>query len=462
MDFKVIDRWLEEAMPEFEKDLAELVSYNSVEAPAEDKAPFGREVAGALESAVSMAEKFGFSVRNEAYYGVADWGDAEGSKDGFMAVLGHLDVVPALPEDWSHDPFEMTAVGDRLYGRGTMDDKGPMLAAIYAAASLKAAGYEPRVPLRFIFGTNEETGMAGVARYVQTESMPLGGFTPDAEWPVVIGEKGICHFTLSADWDEGEGGSLRLVSADSGTAANIVPAKAKAVFEIGEGAELSFPAEDGIETVLDGEQIVISASGVAAHGSTPEQGDNALTKLLRYLARLDFAPAGAKAFLSKLCALTQDDKNGADMGLAGSDEYSVTTVSPNVLHVSGSCGSLLCDMRFRITDEPEKYEKLLAGLAEKEGFTLDAGHVTRPLFVREDSDLVQGLLSAYREVTGDMHEPLIIGGGTYAKVIPGMVAFGCEPIDEPSRAHQADEYAERGELLRAAKVYARAIYNITK
>ena len=462
MDFKIIDKWLEEAMPQFEKDLAELVSYNSVEAPAEDGAPFGREVAGALKSAMSMTQRLGFSSRNEGYYGVADWGDAEGSNGSFMAVLGHLDVVPALPEDWTHDPFEMTVVGDRLYGRGTMDDKGPMLAAVYAAAALKAAGYEPRVPLRFIFGTNEETGMAGVARYVKTETMPAGGFTPDSEWPVVIGEKGICHFKLSAKWDAEETGALRLVSVDCGSAANIVPAKAKAVFELGEGAELSFPAAEEIETVLDGEQIVITASGVAAHGSTPEQGDNALTKLLRYLAGLDYAPSGAKAYLDRLCALTADDKTGADMGLAGKDEYSVTTVSPNVLHADAGSGCLLCDMRFRITDEPERYVELLSGLAQREGFTLDTGHVTRPLFVREDSDLVKGLLSAYRDVTGDMHEPLIRGGGTYAKVIPGMVAFGCEPIDEPSRAHQADEYAARGELLRAAKVYARAIYNITK
>ncbi len=150
------------------------------------------------------------------------------------------------------------------------------------------------------------------------------------------------------------------------------------------------------------------------------------------------------------------------MGLAGSDEYSVTTVSPNVLHVTPLCGTLTCDMRLRITDQPDKYEKLIADLAVREGFESDAPRASKPLFVREDSDLVQGLLAAYREVTGDMTAPLIIGGGTYAKVIPGMVAFGCEPVDAPSRAHQADEYATREELLTAARVYARAIYNITK
>ena len=449
-------------MPALEADLAELVSFYSVEGPAEPGAPFGREVADTLERALAQADRLGFATRSEGYYGVADYGDVAGSGGQFMAVLGHLDVVPAVAEEWSHDPFSLTVDGGRLYGRGTMDDKGPMLAALYAAAALKAAGWQPCIPLRFIFGTNEETGMAGVARYTQTEAMPLGGFTPDAEWPVVIGEKGICHFKLSKSWDADEGGFLNLLSVDSGTAANIVPASAVARFSLGEGAELSFPAADGIETTLDGEEIVITASGIAAHGSTPELADNALTKLLRYLAGLDYAPAGAKAFLDRLCELTRDDKHGEDMGLAGSDEYSVTTVSPNVLHVTPLCGTLTCDMRFRITDQPDKYEKLIADLAVREGFESDAPRASKPLFVREDSDLVQGLLAAYREVTGDMTAPLIIGGGTYAKVIPGMVAFGCEPVDAPSRAHQADEYATREELLTAARVYARAIYNITK
>lgn len=462
MDFKKIDKWLEEKLPEMEKDLAELVKHNSVEGEPAPDAPFGAEVETTLKDALQVAERLGFSTRNEHYYGIADMRAANDAGD-FYAVLGHLDVVPAVPQDWEHDPFTLTAEGDRLYGRGTMDDKGPMLAAMYGAAALVEAGFEPALPVRFIFGTNEETHMAGVEKYKELEKMPIGGFTPDAEWPLVIGEKGICQFNIRRQWDgSAEEGFLILNKIDAGTANNIVPAKAEARFEIGEGAELQFPEEEDITVVLDGEEIVITAYGTAAHGSTPEQGDNALTKLLRYIDRLDFSPAPAKAFVADLVRLTADDKTGKDMGLSGSDEYSVTTVSPNILHMDGAGGTLTNDMRYRVTDKPEKYKKLLAQLAERENVSVDYSHVTAPLFADKTAPLVSSLLSAYRDVTGDMTEPLVIGGGTYAKVIPGMVAFGCEPIDEPSRAHQADEYITRAELLSAARVYARAIYNLAK
>ncbi|MBQ9388316.1 MAG: Sapep family Mn(2+)-dependent dipeptidase [Lachnospiraceae bacterium] len=463
MNFNDIDKWLEEKLPEMEKDLAELVKHNSIEAESAPDAPFGTEVEAALEDALKVAERLGFSTRNEHYYGIADMGGTAGEDGDFYAVLGHLDVVPAVPRDWEHDPFSLTAEGDRLYGRGTMDDKGPMLAALYGAAALAKAGFEPDAFVRFIFGTNEETHMAGVKKYKEREKMPIGGFTPDADWPLVIGEKGICQFNVGRQWiDAEEKAFLILNKINAGTANNIVPAMAEARFEIGEGAELQFADSEDITVVLDGEEIVITAYGTAAHGSAPEQGDNALTKLLRYIDRLDFSPAPAKAFVADLVRLTADDKTGKDMGLSGSDEYSVTTVSPNILHMDRAGGTLTNDMRYRVTDKPEKYKKLLAQLAERENVSVDYSHVTAPLFADKTAPLVSSLLSAYRDVTGDMTEPLVIGGGTYAKVIPGMVAFGCEPVDEPSRAHQADEYITRAELLSAARVYARAIYNLTK
>lgn len=464
MDFSVVDKWLEKNLPDMEADLAGLVRHNSVEAKAEGDAPFGAEVEAALKAALDAAERLGFSVRNEHYYGIADMGDVEGSDGNFYAVLGHLDVVPAQPQEWEHDPFELFEDDGKLFGRGSIDDKGPVLAALYGAAALKKFGFEPQKPLRFIFGTNEETKMAGVAEYVKKEKMPLGGFTPDAEWPVVIGEKGIFHFELASKWnqDDAKDEPLTLISFESGTAKNIVPAKAQARFAINEGAELSFPDAEDVMVGLDGEDILITAYGIAAHGSTPEQGDNALTKLLHYIKDIKFGPAGAKDFVCKLDRLTIDDKNGSEMGFALSDDLSETTVSPNMLQINETEGSLLCDMRFAVTHNSEKYRQLLEELAQKEHLTAKHAAAAEPLFVSADTPLVKSLLKAYRDVTGDMRDPLIIGGGTYAKVIPNMVAFGCEPTDEPGRAHQANEYITADELLRAAKVYARAVYNLSK
>lgn len=452
MDFTKVDALLEQSLPAMERDLKALVDIPSVEAPADGAgAPFGREVQRALHQALAICQDMGLVTCDlDGYCGYADLVGASAEQVG---VLGHLDVVPADPADWSHPPYCSETVDDRIYGRGTLDDKGPMLAALYGAKALKEAGIPLTKTVRFIFGCNEETGMACMEHYLQCCPPPSCGFTPDAEWPLIVGEKGIMHYTLSAAWEKAECGA-RLRRLDCGSAANVIPARAEAVL-LDLAGEL--PAAEGITIARSGNETRITAAGVAAHASTPEEGDNALAKLLRYLAGLSFAPAAAKDAVERLARLTVDDCHGTGFGVAGQDELSRTTHAPTVCHFTEEGFSLTCDMRFRLSDRSEKYLTLLSALAEREGFVFHPLTYQDPLYLGAEHPLADKLLESYRDVTGNMAPPIIIGGGTYAKVMPNFLAFGPEPYGEPARAHQADEHITRRELLEAAKIYARAI-----
>ena len=458
MDFQYVDTLIDASLAAMEKDLAALVRYPSVQAaPGAPGAPFGAAVRGALEETLRITKRLGFTA--EDMDGYCCYADAAGKGEEMVGVLGHLDIVPADARDWKYDPFTMTKEDGKLYGRGTMDDKGPMIAALYGMKALLNAGFEPDKTVRFIFGCNEETGMLCMDHYIAHAPCPRGGFTPDGEWPLIVGEKGIMHYQLNADWDAaGAAAGAKLVKIESGAAANVVPAAATAVLR--DAGEL--PAAEGLRFEKNGRDLTLTMLGAAAHASTPEEGENALAKLLRYLSKLDFGPAGAKKYVDTMARLTADELHGAAMGVNTADALSVTTNAPTVCRLDETGAEMTLDMRFRLSDKMDFYIDHLTKLAAENGLTFVKETCQNPLYLGNDNPLGQQLLESYREVTGDMTEPLVIGGGTYAKKMEGFLAFGPEPLGAPTRAHQANEYFTEDELLTAAKIYARAIYRMAK
>ncbi len=458
VDFDRIDAALESYYPQMERDLLALISYPSVQGEPDWRAPFGQDVRDALDFALGVAVTLGFRAEDvDGYVGLAD---LEGYSDEQVGVLCHLDVVPARAEDWTVcPPFEPCVKEGRIYGRGALDDKGPTIAALYGAAVLADFGVPLSKTVRFILGCNEESGMECVKYYLSKFDPPECGFTPDGRFPLVNGEKGICHFALSARWPAEEAGP-RLLSLRAGSAANIVPARAEAVFS--PDTELRFHGEEGITLSQRDGCLVVTAEGKAAHGSLPEQGRNALTELVRFLAAQSFAPEGAHAYLSRLAQLLADDKYGAGLGLAEDDGLSPLTCSPNLLTVDGDGATLTCDCRFPVRGKSDDLLAKLNALAAAEGWELTVPTLHQPLYMAPDTELARELLAAYREVSGDPHEPIVMGCGTYAKAFPNFLAFGAEAAESPGLAHQADEYFSSADLLLCAKVYARAIYRLAK
>lgn len=168
------------------RDVRRLVRIDSVETPAQPGAPFGPGVKCALEAALEIGQGMGFSIVDlDGHIGYVEYGQGE----DYVCAIGHVDVVP--PKDgWKQPPFSGYLEDGILYGRGVLDNKGPILACLYGLYALKELGYEPSHKIRIIFGCDEETGFEDLRYYLEKEQPPVYGFTPDCKFPVVYAERG--------------------------------------------------------------------------------------------------------------------------------------------------------------------------------------------------------------------------------------------------------------------------------
>ena len=412
------------------RDLRRLISHNSVKGQPEEGAPNGKAAAQCLKEALEIAGELGFSTRIVGgYAGEASLGQSE----DYVAVLGHLDIVPA-GNDWNHNPFQGELREGKIYGRGTNDDKGPLLAAMYALKALKDENAALGSQVRIIMGTSEETGGPDIENYLKTNNQPKAGFTPDAAFPVINAEKGILNFKLSKELKTRE---ISILELSGGNAANMVPDKASLIYQIG---ETKYP---------------MVLKGVSAHGSTPEKGKNAILKLFRSMRQLDRRLTKDLDFILEAFS----DYKGEHLGIGLSDEPS-GELSVNLGMMDFQSGILTLEVNLRIpvtftdADVKDRLRLKFAG----SGFTISFGEFTPPLYYPEDYPMINTLMEVYRTVTGDVGaKPMAIGGGTYAKEMNNVVAFGPGLPGREDVDHIADEYIYFEDLITWTNIYAQAI-----
>lgn len=408
-----------------------LIRTDSVEKPAVEGKPFGDGVAECLDIALDEMKRNGFAVKNgDYYYGYGEVGEGE-----LFGVLAHLDVVP-VGSGWTHDPFGAEEVDNKVFGRGALDDKGPFAAALYAAIKLLREGRVPKKRLRFIVGCDEESGWKCIDRYVKQEEMPSVGISPDSDFPVINCEKGIVYHTIKAPLPQG------VVSIQGGDRANMVPNFAKAVLENSLHNE-SVLSDNGVEYKEEGDVFVVETTGVSAHGSHPEQGDNAIIKLLDILALFDEN--------MKEIGDAFRDYTGKNIGLDMKDEVSgALTLNLGCVRTEGTDVVFELDIRHPVTVAKDDITAILKHNLKAD---VEQGFFHLPLYVAKDDPLVTALLESYEEVTGEKAEPLSIGGGTYARALPLGVAFGpCFPNGN-SGMHCADEYMDLDDFERMIDIY---------
>lgn len=219
-----LTKWVDQNKQAMVETLQQAVRIKSVREDAKPGKPFGDGPAKCLDFMLKKAADMGFTTENvDNYMGWCEYG--EGPQ--MVAVLGHLDVVPE-GDGWDRDPYSGDCDGTNVYGRGTMDDKGPTTAALYALKALKDSGVPLKRRIRILFGTNEETGSADMKHYLEKGGeIPVCGFTPDGEYPVINGEKGIINVTFSKKYTQS--GPVVLKSLKGGSAFNVVPALAEAI-----------------------------------------------------------------------------------------------------------------------------------------------------------------------------------------------------------------------------------------
>ena len=445
------------------KDLFELLSVRSIlGTDITEETPFGSGPREALDLILSFGERDGYKtklVENKA-------GHIEvGQGDELFGILGHVDVVPVVEADWTSHPFKPEIRDGKIFARGSLDDKGPTMAAYYAVKLLDKLGVKWNKRVRVIIGSDEETGFRCVEAYFKHEEQPASGFTPDAMFPLVYAEKARATFDHKLKFVLEDGNyNYKLVKFNGGQVLNMVIASAKAEL-VGEVSDIKEKFENFlVQEKLDGEVTVedtikLTLKGKAAHGSTPQYGINGATKLAEFLSTLGLDNNG-KNFVDYIVEKLANDPFGEKLGIDYSDnEMGEATYNYGILDydLEKKVGIVSTDCR-----HPMKFD-LVARLngVKVDNIDIEVTSTKEAHYVPKDDELVTTLMDVYRKHTGDTkNDAFVLGGGTYARCLKKGVAFGLLFPGKEDTMHQANEYLEVEDLLLATAIYAEGIYKL--
>ena len=445
------------------KDLFELLSVRSIlGTDITEETPFGSGPREALDLILSFGERDGYKtklVENKA-------GHIEvGQGEELFGILGHVDVVPVVEADWTSHPFKPEIRDGKIFARGSLDDKGPTMAAYYAVKLLDKLGVKWNKRVRVIIGSDEETGFRCVEAYFKHEEQPASGFTPDAMFPLVYAEKARATFDHKLKFVVEDGNyNYKLVKFNGGQVLNMVIASAKAEL-VGEVSDIKEKFENFlVQEKLDGEVTVedtikLTLKGKAAHGSTPQYGINGATKLAEFLSTLGLDNNG-KNFVNYIVEKLANDPFGEKLGIDYSDnEMGEATYNYGILDydLEKKVGIVSTDCR-----HPMKFD-LVARLngVKVDNIDIEVTSTKEAHYVPKDDELVTTLMDVYRKHTGDTkNDAFVLGGGTYARCLKKGVAFGLLFPGKEDTMHQANEYLEVEDLLLATAIYAEGIYKL--
>lgn len=465
--------WLQEVESRQDVLLKDLFRILEVESVREDdlateEAPVGPGPKRALEEFLAMAKEDGFETEQ---FGPWAGHVKVGAGDELLGVLGHVDVVP-VGTGWNTDPFKPEIINNRIYARGSSDDKGPTVAAYFAVKLLRELGVKFNKRIHLIVGTDEESGWQCMDYYFQHAPMPDLGFSPDATFPIINGEKG----NVSAIFDLKLGETLEadnhLVKLTAGLRANMVPQDATAIIQTNDVANLSKAFQEFIDehdalsgdSSIEGNQLTLNLVGKAAHGSTPEKGVNAGTHLAKFLENYAFDSKGAQDTIQLLARELFEGFDGSKIGVNYTHEV-MGDVSMNVGIIDfdeAQGANIDANFRYPKGTNPETIQEQINTHLLAYDATVTMSDSKEPHYVPGDDPLVQTLLDVYERQTGEKGVEQTIGGGTYARLMPRGVAYGALFPDSIDTMHQANEFMALEDLFRATAIYAEAIYELTR
>lgn len=445
----MFDKIIENNKNDILNSVCKLIEFESVSTETGNpEIPFGEECTNVLKYTLELAKSFGFKTKNlDNYCGYIEFGDGE----ELVGIIGHLDVVPANKNDgWKTPPFKATIIDNKIYGRGAIDDKGPVIASLYAMKAILDSGKKLNKRVRLILGLNEEKSWKCIEHYKElNEEIPTIGFSPDADFPCIYAEKGILSVCLSHPFQVKNKTILDINCNNN--ALNVVP------------KYCSITLKDNSTNKIE----KLEFDGISAHAAHPDLGENAITKLIENL-NIDLNKNLTEAkftILQNLYELGVFDIHSPKF-LSNSkieDESGILTSNVGFLGYSDNTIEIGINLRIPVNttiDEiKEKYQNLKNIFPELDvKFT----SVQNPLFVPKDSYLVKTLTKIFNEKTNKNEAAIAIGGGTYARAFPNCVAFGCNMPGDKDMCHQVDEFIDIDNLITSTKIYADAIWELSQ
>lgn len=423
-----------------------LISYPSyLREDNQGSTPFGDDIQDVLEETLNICKNLDMKtyLDPEGYYGYADYGEGQES----LAILCHLDVVPPGNLDlWESNPFEAVEKNEAIYGRGSQDDKGPAMAALYAFKAVIDSGVQLKKRVRFIFGTDEETLWRCLDRYNELEEPSSMGFAPDAEFPLTYAEKGLLQVKLHGPGDS-------QLTMNCGKSLNIVPDEASYKGYLIDKLENELKSLE-YDYQLSNQQITVK--GKAVHSKDAPDGINAITRLVTALS-----PHTENKTIAFIADKLKDDPTGQSIfGKIEDDISGPLTVNLATLNINNNESTIGLDLRIPVTSNKEALVKQLTKSLAEYQLDYEEYDYLASLYVPKDSLLVTTLLDVYREKTGDKSEPLTSGGATFARTMKNCVAFGAVFPDSEVTFHMPNEKMTLRDIYSSMEIYAEAIYRL--
>lgn len=434
--------------------LVALEQYIKVDSTYDEKTvdknnPYGKKVSKGLAYFEKLGRDNGFKTKN---YGNRVVELTYGDEGPLIGIYGHSDVVPATGK-WTYGPFSGTYKDGVVYGRGAIDDKGPMVAAFYAVKLLKDNNLIKGYRVKIVSGGDEERGSSCLNSYFNEYKgeSPKYGFTPDADWPLIYGEKGMGTYIGTRVIDLSP-----VIALEGGEVFNQVCDNVLVTLKKDKKFEDYAVKEGNVDNLSNDAVMILRFKGKSAHGSTPEKGVNAIA--------ICFNAIGTFYKMEDLVTLGNIIKSsdGAYFGgNATSPELGSSTFNYGKVSYDGKVLKLGLDYRYGETVDPKDAINKL-NVKSKMSFTLLSGH--EHLLFDKNSPLVKLLMKAYKRETLDLFaKPFTIGGGTYAKEAKNTVAFGaCFAKRGGNNMHSPDEFMHAEDLLKDIAIYARAVYLLGK
>ncbi|WP_416151550.1 dipeptidase PepV [Salipaludibacillus sp. HK11] len=448
------------------KNTQEFLQIESVldEYTASTTAPFGQGIRQAYDWLLDKAQEDGFTVKGlDGYAGHIEWGSGE----EIVGILCHIDVVPG-GDDWTSPAFAAEIRDDKIFARGAIDDKGPTMACYHALKILKDSNVTLGKRIRLIIGTDEESQWRGVEHYFKHEEMPTVGFAPDADFPIIYAEKGICDVTYRKSLDVKQG---LVQSFQSGHRLNMVPERAVTILNSNISKTINeFNLREQLnhftqkyhckgELEIANKTFKVTIHGISAHGMEPDDGVNAGLLMARFLLNLPLLDV-EKSYFQFLTNYFYNDSRGKSLGLAYRNEE-LGDLTINVGEMTFQAGleaTIGLNLRYPEGASFESIRSSIDNELMKIGFSGSTLSHERPHAIDKNHELVKTLSKVYEDHTGEEVKLLAIGGGTYARSLKAGVAFGPLFPGQKDVIHQADEFISIDHLLTITSIYTSAMY----
>ena len=437
------------------KEIQNAVKVRSVKEAPLPGMPFGEGPAKALDHFMDLAKKLGFKAEKFDNYAMhIDMGEGKET----LGILAHVDVVPE-GDNWTYPPYSGTIADGKIFGRGTLDDKGPAVISLFAMKAIADSGIKLNKKIRMILGADEESGSACLKYYFGELKMPYPdiAFTPDSSFPVTYAEKGMVRVKIKKKFN-----TLQDIVIKGGNAFNSVPNEAHGVIPVDMLGEVR--NKNKVEFVREGNIYKMFSAGIPAHGAYPSKGYNAVSALFEVLKNIEVKNEELKGLVTFFDKFVKMETDGKSFGVKCTDgETGELTLNLGKMCLKNNELEICLDMRVPVKIDLDKIEETIKKNTEDYGYEFELYSKTKPLYVPKDSFLVSTLMNIYKELTGDNNaQPVAIGGGTYAKHAKNAVAFGALLPDQEDRMHQRDEYLEISKIDKLLQIYVEAIYRLAK